>query len=309
MCTECQDYKDEIRPWFFLQALEGLVPGASDRWVTLSANTQDPPHTRPRQPSCQVGHHSSTHRFGCNRAKKGQEKDQQYCGWRMNCCLTNGGIFFFLMKEATTGVGDRQGGLACCSPWGRKSQTRLSDRTELNWKKHQNNKQHKLQNKTQTENNYPKFQHKNKQSNNIKTNGTYNPGLGPPRGGTRRCLVCWGWGILAGSPEGNGNPLQYSCLENSMDRGAWRATVSAVTESRTQQHTCLPSHQGFPSASDSKESTSNVGDTGLIPGSGRSPGGGNGNPLQCSCLGNPMDRGARRITVHGIAKSRTQLRD
>ena len=219
------------------------------------------------------------------------------------------GFFFFLMKEATTGVGDRQGGLACCSPWGRKSQTRLSDRTELNWKKHQNNKQHKLQNKTQTENNYPKFQHKNKQSNNIKTNGTYNPGLGPPRGGTRRCLVCWGWGILAGSPEGNGNPLQYSCLENSMDRGAWRATVSAVTESRTQQHTCLPSHQGFPSASDSKESTSNVGDTGLIPGSGRSPGGGNGNPLQCSCLGNPMDRGARRITVHGIAKSRTQLRD
>ena len=158
-------------------------------------------------------------------------------------------------------------------------------------------------------NNYPKFQHKNKQSNNIKTNSTCNPGLGPPCGGTRRYPVSWSWGILAGSPEGNGNPLQYSCLENSMDRGALRATVPAVTESQTRQHARLPSHQGFPSASDSKESTSNVGDTGLIPGSGRSLGGGNGNPLQCSCLGNPMDRGAQWATVHGIAKSRTQLRN
>ena len=46
-------------------------------------------------------------------------------------------------------------------------------------------------------------------------------------------------------------------------------------------------------------------DVGLIPGSGRSPGGGNGNPLQYSCLGNPMDRGAWWATVHGVAKSRT----
>ena len=45
----------------------------------------------------------------------------------------------------------------------------------------------------------------------------------------------------------------------------------------------------------------------LIPGSGRSPGGGNGNPLQYSCLGNPMDRGVRRATVHGVAESQTQL--
>ena len=42
--------------------------------------------------------------------------------------------------------------------------------------------------------------------------------------------------------------------------------------------------------------------SGLIPGSGRSPGGGNGNPLQYSCLGNPMDRGGWRGTVHGVAK-------
>ena len=50
-----------------------------------------------------------------------------------------------------------------------------------------------------------------------------------------------------------------------------------------------------------------TGDTSLIPGLGRSPGEGNGNPLQYSCLENPMDRGAWRATVHGVAKSRTQL--
>ena len=48
-------------------------------------------------------------------------------------------------------------------------------------------------------------------------------------------------------------------------------------------------------------------DTDSIPGSGRSPGVGNGNPLQYSCLGNPMDREAWRATVHGVAKSQTQL--
>ena len=53
----------------------------------------------------------------------------------------------------------------------------------------------------------------------------------------------------------------------------------------------------------------NAGDAGLIPGSGRSPGGGNGNPLQYSSLGNPVDKGARQATVHGIAKSWTRLSD
>ena len=47
---------------------------------------------------------------------------------------------------------------------------------------------------------------------------------------------------------------------------------------------------------------------GPIPGLGRSPGGGHGNPLQCSCLENPMDRGAWRVTVPGVAKSWTQLK-
>ena len=50
-------------------------------------------------------------------------------------------------------------------------------------------------------------------------------------------------------------------------------------------------------------------DVGLIPGWGRSPGEGNRNPLQYSCLGHPMDRGAWRSTVHGVAKSWTRLRD
>ena len=62
---------------------------------------------------------------------------------------------------------------------------------------------------------------------------------------------------------------------------------------------------GFPGGSDGKESACNVGDPGSIPGSGRYPGGGHGNPLQYSCLENPMDRGAQRASVHGVAKSRT----
>ena len=52
-----------------------------------------------------------------------------------------------------------------------------------------------------------------------------------------------------------------------------------------------------------------VRDTGSIPGSGRSPGGGHGNPLQYSCLDSAMDRGAWRAMVHGVTKSQTQLKD
>ena len=65
----------------------------------------------------------------------------------------------------------------------------------------------------------------------------------------------------------------------------------------------------FPDGSVGKESTHNAGDPGLIPGSGRTPGEGNGNPLQYSCQGSPMDRGAWWATVHGVAKNRTGLRD
>ena len=66
---------------------------------------------------------------------------------------------------------------------------------------------------------------------------------------------------------------------------------------------------GFPGGSDSKASVYNAGDPGSIPGSGRSAGEGNGDPLQYYCLENPMDRGTWYATVHGVAKSRTRLSD
>ena len=65
----------------------------------------------------------------------------------------------------------------------------------------------------------------------------------------------------------------------------------------------------FPGGSDGKASVYSAGDLGSIPGSGRSAGKGNGSPLQYYCLENPMDRGAWQATVHGVAKSRTRLRD
>ena len=69
---------------------------------------------------------------------------------------------------------------------------------------------------------------------------------------------------------------------------------------------------GFLDGSVGKESACNAGDTGdagSVPGMERSPGGGNGNPLQYCSLENPMDRGAWWTTAHGVAKSRTQLSD
>ena len=65
----------------------------------------------------------------------------------------------------------------------------------------------------------------------------------------------------------------------------------------------------FSSGSGDKEPTCNARDLGSIPGLERSPGGGHGNPFQYSCLENPMNRGAWRATVNGVAKGRTQLRN
>ena len=65
------------------------------------------------------------------------------------------------------------------------------------------------------------------------------------------------------------------------------------------------SKSGFPGGLGGKESACNAGDLGSILRLGRSPGEGNGNPLQYSCLNNFMDRGAKQTTVHGLAKSRT----
>ena len=65
----------------------------------------------------------------------------------------------------------------------------------------------------------------------------------------------------------------------------------------------------FPGGSFIKNLYAIVGDTGSVPGLGRSPGDGNGSPLQWSCLENPMDRGARWATVHRVAMSQTRLSD
>ena len=117
---------------------------------------------------------------------------------------------------------------------------------------------------------------------------------------------------------GNGNPLQYSCLENPMDRGAWQATVHGVAKSwtwlSTHRETFLVHRnlqwtgvvhwhlvivgRGFPGGSASKESTCNAWDLSLIPGLGRSLGEGKGYLLQYSGLENYMD-----YIVHGVAKS------
>ena len=77
------------------------------------------------------------------------------------------------------------------------------------------------------------------------------------------------------SPGGGcGNPLQYSCLGNPMDRGAWWATVHGVAKSRTQL----------------KQLSTSM------------------HPLQCSCLENPRDRGACWAAIYGVAQSRTRLK-
>ena len=81
--------------------------------------------------------------------------------------------------------------------------------------------------------------------------------------------------------EVNSTPLQYFCLENPMDRGAWWAAVYGVAQSwaqlkRLSMHACI--------------------------------GEGNGNPLQCSCLENPRDRGAWWAAVHGVARSWIRLK-
>ena len=85
---------------------------------------------------------------------------------------------------------------------------------------------------------------------------------------------------LAHIPEGNGNPLKYSCLENPRDGEAWWAAVYGVTQSQTQLKQ-------------------------LSSSSSRYIGEGNGTPLQYSCLENPMDGGAWWAAVHGVVKSRT----
>ena len=66
--------------------------------------------------------------------------------------------------------------------------------------------------------------------------------------------------------------------------------------------------ENFPGSSDGEEAVCNAGDLGWINGSGRSPGGGNGNPVQYSCLENPSDRGVWWALSHKVAQTRTRLK-
>ena len=91
-----------------------------------------------------------------------------------------------------------------------------------------------------------------------------------------------------------------------MDRGAWWATVHWVAKSQTRlsdfTFTFTLIRFDFPGGSDGKASAYNSGDPGSIPGSGRSPGEGNGNPLHYSCLENLVDTGTLPTTVRGSSK-------
>ena len=106
----------------------------------------------------------------------------------------------------------------------------------------------------------------------------------------------------------------------SQPRWSWRGTDLRRLESSvdfSHLHTEVglgPSFKlfrvsSFPGGSEDKVSACNAGDPGSIPGLGKSPGEGNGDPFQYSCLENPMDRGAWRATVHGVSKSWTRLND
>ena len=123
---------------------------------------------------------------------------------------------------------------------------------------------------------------------------------------------------LSCTGEGNGNPLRCSCLENPRDGGAWWTSVYGVAQSRTRLKRLSSRSSSRTELSKTwwqfrvqwtsqvalvvKNPPTNSGDTrdvGWIPGSGRSPAEGNGNPLQLSCLGNSLDRGTWQATVHG----------
>ena len=102
------------------------------------------------------------------------------------------------------------------------------------------------------------------------------------------------------------------CVPASWRSGKLRTWLSSLRLSRhlmRRDRLPPPVFLSFSGGGDSKESACNVGDLSWIPGLGRSPGGGHGNPLQYSCLENLMDRRAWWATVHGVAKSQAWLND
>ena len=101
------------------------------------------------------------------------------------------------------------------------------------------------------------------------------------------------------------NPLEALYVQMFFNFSIFSSDVSAL--SSFHPFRVLHFTKAFPGGSAGKASVYNAGDLGSIPGSGRSPGEGHGNPLQYSCLRNPMDGGAWQTAVYGVAKSRTVL--
>ena len=108
--------------------------------------------------------------------------------------------------------------------------------------------------------------------------------------------------------EGNGHPLQYSCLGYPMDRGAWWATVHRVVRVRCSLRTKPLPPTRWLSDKKKKKMPASAGDSGSIPGLVRSPGEGNSNLLQYSCLGNPTEEPGVLQSMRS-QKSSTQLSD
>ena len=123
--------------------------------------------------------------------------------------------------------------------------------------------------------------------------------------------------FLPGESHGQRSQAGYSplgCKESDMTEATQHAHTNIskkhyvkVHQLATKGFNLASLRVGFPGGSNSKESSCSAEGLGSIPGLGRSLGGGNGNPLQHSCLENPMDRGAWRGTVHGVTKSRIWL--
>ena len=96
----------------------------------------------------------------------------------------------------------------------------------------------------------------------------------------------------------------WGCWERQINRSDWPWGLDCLT---IAIEIIIGPTKGFPGGSVIKNLLVNAGDVGSVPGSGRALGGGNVNPLQSSCLGNPMDSREWRAIVHGVAKSQTRV--
>ena len=151
-----------------------------------------------------------------------------------------------------------------------------------------------------------------------------------PPGSSVHWILQWEyWSGLPCPPPGNPNPGLPHCRWILYPLSPQGSPVSVGDRTRDLHHGCswgpgpcgrcalhgcsshplapVPHARHLPGGSGCEEPACSAGDPALIPGSGGAPGGGHGNPLQCSCLEIPVDRGAWWATVHGVAKSQTRL--